>query len=87
MKIKNATYTGAATKMTPQSMQWVNGSCVNGSNGSQFWIGHVDHDYFGTLGTLPIFADLLACIVYMLYNFVGSHHHTHSQFRVARTNC
>jgi len=26
-----------------QSRQWVNGSWVNGSNGSQFWMGHMGH--------------------------------------------
>ena len=26
-----------------QSKQWVDGSCVNGSNGSVFWMGHMGH--------------------------------------------
>jgi len=26
-----------------QSRQWVNGSWVSGSNGSQFWMGHMGH--------------------------------------------
>ena len=26
-----------------QSRQWVDGSCVNGSNGSLFWMGHMGH--------------------------------------------
>ena len=31
--------------LTPgkQSRQWVDGSCVNGSNASLFWMGHVGH--------------------------------------------
>ena len=41
--MKEKTKENCAVSDVNQSRQWVNRSWVNGSNGSQFWMGHMGH--------------------------------------------